>query len=621
MVFSGVEKFVGKRNIHIFTLQELLAGTLGANKGGMCAVQERWDTHEGIGLDAELIDMRASDSEPETSEVAAVSGVDAYADVSVAGMDAVDEHHSHPSECAAIPDGSTSLDSTSSAAVASSASAYTMVDVSTSTSAAAATAAAAAAATVAAVTAASTITLASPAPITSKSSVAASYSRDYSNDSFSMMSSGGSLSPVSFLVQSHIGMLPPVSPMSRPNSNDNGDGTSDVSSRRLLQYVVPPRSNVGVAADDDGGVVYSDEIVRRRKEEEELELLLEQELAAEHRQLMLQQHNHQLHQQIHHSQSQHHENHHQDQESQPLFDVTLQEKMVCMLAFFASLLISQTQITNTLHSAYSVDHDDDVDDDGDRYVHDNNNTTLCLQAQRFSEASDAANTPPPPFDEFLVLPSTDTINVFINHHQQQKVEETYARSQPRPVNENPHVDHHLLRVPLTPPHAAPLFPNIQRSVVNVIKPHVTRHTSQSSVSEGTHMHAPVAIIQQHQLPLHHTQLPLHDGLSQHDAASFSASHQTPAVPSSLNASASVADQPLAGIGLTLKRNSRGVLCVRRMLPNGPCHGDACIHVHVSSCLLLTRIHIVHNPNRMCSVMLDALVSRRSRSTRRRVACS
>ena len=594
-----------------------MAGTLGANKGGMGAVEDCWNTHEGIGLDADLIDMRTSDSEPETSEVAASSGVGVYADASVADRDAADEHHSHPSECAANPD------STSSAAVASSAAACTPVDVSTSASAAAATAAAAAAATVAAVTAASTIPLASPAPITSTSSVAASYRRDYSNDSFSMMSSGGSLSPVSFLVQSHIGMLPPVSPMSRPNSNDNGDGTSDVSSRRLLQYVVPPRSNVDVAADDDGGVVYSDEIVRRRKEEEELELLLEQELAAEHRQLMLQQHDQQLHQQIHHSQkqSQHHENHgnhHQDQESQPLFDVTLQETMVCMLAFFASLLISQTQITNTLHSTYSDDDDGNVDDDDDRCAHDNNNTTLCLQAQRSAEAPDAANSPPPPFDEFLVLPSTDTINVFINHHQQQNVEETYVPSHLHPVNENPHVDHHLLRVPLTPPHAAPLFPNSQRSVVNVIKPHVTRHTSQSS--DFTRMHAPVAITRQHELPLDHTKLPLHDGLSEHDAASFSASHQTPAVPSSFTASSSVDDQPLAGIGLTLKRNSRNALCVRRMLPNGPCHGDACIRVHVSSCLMLIRIHIVHNPNCVCSVMLDAFVSRRSRSIRRRVAC-
>ena len=314
---------------HVDALQELLAGTLGSNKGGMGFVEDCWDSHEGIGRDAELIDIRASDSEPETSEVAAVSVVGA----SVAGMDAADEHRLQSHECAAIVDASTSFDSTRFAAVASFSSVSTPADVSASASSAVATAAAAAEATVAAVAAASTMSLASPAHITSTSSVAASYRHDYSNDSFSMISSGGSLSPVSFLVQSHIGMLPPASPMSRPNSNDNGDGSSGVSSQRLLQYVVPLRSNVGVSADDDGGV-YSDEIVRRRKEEEELELLLEQELATKQRQLMLLQPTHQLHQRIHYSpkQSQHHENQNHDQESPPLFDVTLQVKHVSMFS-------------------------------------------------------------------------------------------------------------------------------------------------------------------------------------------------------------------------------------------------------------------------------------------------
>jgi len=150
------------------------------------------------------------------------------------------------------------------------------------TSIVAAAAAAAASATAATVAASCSHNAASASP-------APSNPNPMNNSSCSIISSRSSLSPVSFLIQSHIGMLPPASPMSRPNSNDSGVEDAATTAQRLLQYVVHIRRGDGSPiGDEESAANGAGQDGRGRREREELELLLEQELLADHRQLQMQ---------------------------------------------------------------------------------------------------------------------------------------------------------------------------------------------------------------------------------------------------------------------------------------------------------------------------------------------
>ena len=281
-----------------------MAGALGGCSTRSVASDAWWDDQEGSMLQAELLAVPGSDCDSEASlsdnGSDAASGGNDVQGVGVVGasnlgleMDNADAYGLNSRE----PDTRVGFDadvcvdlhtekypdvvgkSLDSQAKASS----SVTTASALTSIVAAAAAAAASAT--AVTAAASCShnaAASTSPAPSNPNL-------MNNSSCSILSSRSSLSPVSFLIQSHIGMLPPASPMSRPNSNDSGVEDAATTAQRLMQYVVHIRRGDGSPiGDEESAANGAEQDGKGRREREELELLLEQELLADHRHLQMQ---------------------------------------------------------------------------------------------------------------------------------------------------------------------------------------------------------------------------------------------------------------------------------------------------------------------------------------------
>jgi len=201
--------------------------------------------------------------------------------------------------------------------------------------------------------------------------------------------------------------------------------------------------------------------------------------------------------------------------------------------------------------------------------------------------------------------ASSAVEYSLHHHPQNN--KSHA-----PDNHSNHHEHHslqqnFLRVPHTPPQAAFLFPESQASRVDVIKPHATRPAMNfPDASEVQAMHFPnasevqVAVVaslqqdaqlSQQQQQQHHHQQQQHQQQPTHvdvalvaesatiivDSANVNSS-TAPAMSAPLsltsNQQSSIEENTLAGVGLTLKRNSLGMLCVRRVAVGGACDGDA-----------------------------------------------
>ena len=119
--------------------------------------------------------------------------------------------------------------------------------------------------------------------------------------------------------------------------------------------------------------------------------------------------------------------------------------------------------------------------------------------------------------------------------------------------------HHVLRIPdASSRHTLPEFSEMA-FFADVIKPLATRPSHPPSLSVESTVEAPK---------------PSNTNASTQQVARLQA-------PSSCSAHEAA---PLAGVGFTLKRNSQGALCVRRVRTDGPSHGRA-MHQPVRVCLL------------------------------------
>ncbi len=128
----------------------------------------------------------------------------------------------------------------------------------------------------------------------------------------------------------------------------------------------------------------------------------------------------------------------------------------------------------------------------------------------------------------------------------------------------PLVQDTVLRLPLTPPQLLSILPECGESLVGVIRPQATRilPAAAGASSEGA--------MQQH----------LHQ---QHLISSLSADSSEISSTKSLSVSSSARDSPKMltypevvsseRLGVSLKRNSHGMLCIRRVRSNSSCYGD------------------------------------------------
>jgi hypothetical protein len=304
-----------------------------------------------------------------------------------------------------------------------------------------------------------------------------------------------SLSPVSFLIQSHTGLLPPTSPLSRTpqttarafQQDSSFDAARGVVLQGLASRAVGNQANLGSCSRDPSFDVET----QQRSEAEELEILLQRQLLSEQLQ-----HQQQLQSQLQHQ-------------------------------FVASHVKVPSSHEQHLPRAYDQGHShpQQLDLDG-----------------RHSET---------------------------DHHH-------HAPQQLHLQDQLP--NNRILRIPLSPSLTPPTIPESNAAFPEVIKPYATRLPSRLYGSPE--------------------ELPLDNMLLQRQFTPTSASGElinpsppqharyVSAAPASFaQPPASHSTQPVAGIGLTLKRNSKSNLCVRRVSKGGPSDGALLQRAECSRALL------------------------------------
>jgi hypothetical protein len=293
-----------------------------------------------------------------------------------------------------------------------------------------------------------------------------------------------SLSPVSFLIQSHTGVLPPTSPISRPPQTPphvlQQRSSFEAARAVSLQQHAPRVAEHQVIAGACIGAAGIDVEAQQRSETEELEILLQRQLLTEQLQ----------YQQQHQSQSN-----------------RQQQLMTC-----------------------------DGKDGPSTERHVSRATSL---------APDPSNT----------------------HQQQLDLEDHISESDHHPYapHQDPLSNNRIRRIPLSPSLTPPIMAQSNVAYPEVIRPQATRLSSRL---HGSTEESPLGgtLLQRQYID------PSTSGQSISPKPPQLA-HYVSAAPASFeHAHGSHLNQPLAGIGVTLKRNSLSNICVRRVCNGGHSHG-------------------------------------------------